>query len=146
MNNPLTTAKDWITGQYNRLEDWAISTAQGVVSNAKDSINGLIGSVSKVMPNMLPTVAACLATLSYRGTQGNFATVSYPIVLTASFLDIAGIAPDKYGYPYCKNRPLSNFDGFVLCQNARCTISGTIIEEQAIEEFLNGGVYLDWRF
>ena len=122
----------------------AKSGARTLVDIGSQALGGLISAVNEVMPNMLPTVAACLATLSYRGSQGNFATVSYPVVLTATFLDISGTNPRKFGYPCCKSRPIGDLDGFCLVQHAQFHISGTVIEEEALETMFNSGVILDW--
>ena len=129
----ISWAKDQVTG-----------FGQNLVQAGTEALGNLISGVNKVMPSMLPTITACLATLSYRGSQGNFASVSYPIVLTASFLDISGIAPDKFGYPYCKSRPPEDLTGFALAKNSRFHISGTMPEEEALEAFFDRGVILDW--
>ena len=138
----------WTGEKIDQGWTWAKEQAKGaaqtLVSDGKDALTALLSGVSEVMPSMLPTITACLATLSYRGSQGNFASVSYPIVLTASFLDISGIAPDKFGYPYCKSRPPEDLTGFALAKNARFHISGTVPEEEALEAFFDRGVILDW--
>ena len=120
------------------------SAASGILSFGETAINKILSGVNKVLPNMLPTMAACLATLSYRGSQGNFATVSYPVVLTATFLDISGTNPRKFGHPCCKSRPIMDLNGFCLTKNAQFHISGTVIEEEALETMFNAGVILDW--
>lgn len=120
------------------------SAGRSLLNDGADALVDLLSAVNDVMPNMLPTMAACLATLSYRGSQGNFATVSYPVVLTATFLDISGTNPRKFGYPCCKSRPIGDLDGFCLVQHAQFHISGTVIEEEALEAMFNAGVILDW--
>lgn len=144
----IETGLNWAGEKLEKPLAWAgeqvKAGARTLLNEGGDALVSLISAVNKVMPNMLPTVAACLATLSYRGSQGNFATVSYPVVLTATFLDISGANPRKFGYPCCKSRPIGDLTGFCLTQHAQFHISGTVIEEEALEALFNSGVILDW--
>ena len=144
----IETGLNWAGEKIDTGLKWAgeqVKTgARTLLNEGSDALVSLISAVNEVMPNMLPTVAACLATLSYRGSQGNFASISYPVVLTATFLDISGTNPRKFGYPCCKSRPIEDLSGFCLTQHAQFHISGTVIEEEALEALFNAGVILDW--
>lgn len=133
----LASAGDWAGGLAQQGASW-------VASKAKTAVTGLVNSVNKIMPNMLPTATAALAEMSFRGSQGNFATTVYPIVLKCEFLRTADPLPERYGYPCNEFRALGGVSGFVLCKDAQVKISGTIDEEEAVEQFLNNGCYLDW--
>lgn len=133
----LANAGDWAGGLAQQGASW-------VADKAKMAVTGLVNSVNKVMPNMLPTATAALAEMSFRGSQGNFATTVYPIVLKCEFLRTADPLPERYGFPCNEFRALGGVSGFVLCKDAQVKISGTIDEEEAIEQFLNNGCYLDW--
>lgn len=133
----LTNAGDWAGGIAQQGAAW-------VADKAKMAVTGLVNSVNKIMPNMLPTATAALAEMSFRGSQGNFATTVYPIVLKCEFLRTADPLPERYGYPCNEFRALGGVSGFVLCKDAQVKISGTIDEEEAVEQFLNNGVFLDW--
>lgn len=137
-----------LKGVTSDLLDWAGDLTQRAISKvggyAKEGLTSLATSVNRVSPNMLPTATAALAEMSYRGSQGNFATTVYPIVLKCEFLRTADPLPERYGFPCNEFRALGGVSGFVLCKDAQVKISGTIDEEEAIEQFLNNGCYLDW--
>ena len=133
----LANAGDWAGGLAQQGTSW-------VADKAKMAVTGLVNSVNKIMPNMLPTATAALAEMSFRGSQGNFATTVYPIVLKCEFLRTADPLPERYGYPCNEFRALGGVSGFVLCKDAQVKISGTIDEEEAVEQFLNNGCFLDW--
>lgn len=137
IKNTLSSMGDWAGGLFQQGSSW-------IANKAKTAVTGLVNSVNKVMPNMLPTATAALAEMSFRGSQGNFATTVYPIVLKCEFLRTADPRPERYGYPCNEFRALGSVDGFVLCKDAQVKISGTIDEEEAIEQFLNNGCFLDW--
>lgn len=137
------------------ISDFLESTRQGVVEGIKTmavdtldfgrrALGNLVAGVNRTLPNMLPTATATLAELSYRGSQGSFASIVAPITLTFKYIDIAGTSPSKFGYPACKSRPPSTLSGFCLTQNAAFEISGTIDEQKALEDLFNSGVYLEW--
>ena len=137
-----------VKGIASDVLDWAGDITQKAIRKiggyAKEGVTELVSSVNAVSPNMLPTATAALAEMSFRGSQGNFATTVYPIVLKCEFLRIAEPRPERYGYPCNEFRALGSVNGFVLCKDAQIKISGTIDEEEIVEKFLNQGVYLDW--
>ena len=120
------------------------------VDSLKDSASGalsdIVNGVSRVINKALPAAIAASASLQYRGTQGNFLAYldSNPILLQARFFSIPADNSDKIGFPsYAANTLLSGLSGFVLCENAVIEISGTVSEEQAIEDLLNAGVFIE---
>lgn len=130
------------------IKDWAVDivlqAGRWVASKAKGAVQEYVGTVNQVMPNMLPTATAAMAELSFRGSQGNFATTTYPIVLKAEFLRVADPIPARYGYPTNEFLGLGGLSGFCLVKDAKFSISGTVDEEVALEEFFNNGAFLDW--
>lgn len=148
LRSAVAGAGEWASGVGADIGSWASGIAQQgaswIAGKAKDAIGGLISSVNKVMPNMLPTATAALAEVQFRGSQGNFATTLYPIVLKCEFLRTSDPLPERYGYPCNEFRALGGVSGFVLCKDAQVRISGTIDEEEVIEAFLNQGAFMDW--
>lgn len=111
---------------------------------AGDALQQIVQGVGRVVNKALPAAIAASASLQYRGSQGSFISFTDPIQLESRFMQIAGDNSDKIGYPcHAANTLLSNLSGFVLCENAVIEISGSITEEQAIEDFLNAGIFIE---
>lgn len=108
-------------------------------------LSSLVDGVNKIMPNMLPTITASLATLQFRGSQGDFSSLSYPIVIRGEFHQIAQQVPAFYGSPLCDYRAIGSMSGFILTKNANLKISGPMQEQTALESLYDAGVRLDDR-
>ena len=147
-NEFLTGAMEWagdiVGSAAGKLWEWTKETAAPIVQEARKDFSWILNAAGEVLPNMLPTATAALAELQFRGSQGNFSTTLYPIVLKCEFLRTSDPLPERYGYPCNEFRALGGVSGFVLCKDAQVKISGTIDEELAIEAFLNQGAFIDW--
>ena len=128
---------EWAGGLIRQAVSWTAGKAKGAALE-------LVETGNKYMPNMLPSATAALAELNFRGSQGNFVSTIYPVVLKCEFFRTATPLPQRYGYPCNEFKALGGLNGFVLCKDAQVNISGTIDEEEVIEAFLNNGVFLDW--
>lgn len=55
------------------------------------------------------------------------------------------VDPDvaQHGTPLCAVRQLSTLSGYVLCENAEISLSGTREESEAVMAYLNGGFYYE---
>ena len=137
-------ARNRLTEAWTDVKEWAGGKARQAANAAGAAVKNVVQGVNNVAPNMLPTATATLAELSFRGTQGSFASLTRDIVLVEKFFNITGRSPSKFGYPACKSRPIMYLDGFCMTQNAMFEISGTVDEEQALEELFNKGVIIDW--
>lgn len=148
IKNTLANVKAGIAGTasstWEKVTESAKSIGRRIVDTAGESVKKVVSGVNNIAPNMLPTATATLAELSFRGNQSSFSALLRPIRLVSKTLPIAGSNARKFGYPACKSRPPQNLTGFCLTQNAMFEISGTIEEEQALEELFNKGVILDW--
>lgn len=124
----------------------ALVNVEPLQDKARAAIGDIVNGVMRVVNKALPTAIAATAALQYRGTQGSF--LSYlqdnNIKLMCKFFQIGADNSDLIGYPTnAANSLLSNYSGFVLCENAVIEISGTVIEEEAIEDMLNAGVFME---
>lgn len=124
----------------------ALVNVEPLQDKARSAIGDIVNGVMRVVNKALPTAIAATATLQYRGTQGSF--LSYlqdnNIKLMCKFFQIGADNSDLIGYPTnAANSLLSNYSGFVLCENAVIEITGTVIEESAIEDMLNAGVFME---
>jgi len=124
----------------------ALVNVEPLQEKARAAVDDIINGVMRVANKALPAAIAASAALQYRGSQGSF--LSYlqdnNIKLMCKFFQIGADNSDLIGYPTnAANSLLSNYSGFVLCENAVIEISGTVIEEEAIEDMLNAGVFME---
>ena len=124
----------------------ALVNVEPLQDKARAAVGDIVNGVMRVVNKALPTAIAATATLQYRGSQGSF--LSYlqdnNIKLMCKLLQIGADNSDLIGYPTnAANSLLSNYSGFVLCENAVIEITGTVIEETAIEDMLNSGVFME---
>lgn len=132
--------------ETHSLSNYLADKTSELKSAARDSLSDVVNGVMRVVNKAIPAAIAATASLQYRGTQGSFLSYisSNYINLRAKFFTIAADNSDLIGYPtHAANSLLSNYSGFVLCENAVISIGGTVIEEQAIEDFLNAGVFIE---
>ena len=122
------------------------SVAADVVNGAAEALATFVEGVNKAMPSILPTATAALATLSFRGTQGNFSTISYPIVLRADFMHISGLDRENRGTPVNRRLKVGDLSGFALFQDVHLETSGNMTQAscEALERLLMSGIYLEW--
>lgn len=124
----------------------ALVNVEPLQEKARAAVDDIINGVMRVANKALPAAIAASAALQYRGSQGSF--LSYlqdnNIKLMCKFFQIGADNSDLIGYPTnSANSLLSNYSGFVLCENAVIEITGTVIEEEAIEDMLNAGVFME---
>lgn len=112
-------------------------------NSARDGLSDIVDGVLQVANKALPAALAACASVQFRGTQGSFMAFVTPIRLTARFISISDDRSDFIGYPCERVIALGQLSGFTLCENATISISGTVIEEEAIEDLLNKGVFIE---
>lgn len=129
------------------VQEKIAQSAAALVEQGKTALVGVIDGVNRIMPSLLPTAAAAMATLSFRGSQGNFATTQYGISLRADVLYITGANDLEIGRPLYRRVPISDLSGFALFKDFHTEISGnmTMAEADAIVELMEKGVFLDWE-
>lgn len=93
---------------------------------------GIGNTLTTAVPNVsIQNNYGCIAAIQQ---QGQFENV---------FRKIVDRDLERFGLPLCQIKQLSELSGYCLCQNAHITISGTAAEQEQIENYLNGGVYLE---
>lgn len=121
----------------------ALVNVEPLQEKARAALGDIIGGVLQVANKALPAALAACASVQFRGTQGSFMAFVTPIRLTARFISISDDRSDFIGYPCERVVALGQLAGFTLCENATISISGTVIEEEAIEDLLNKGVFIE---
>lgn len=121
----------------------ALVNVEPLQEKARSALGDIIGGVLQVANKALPAALAACASVQFRGTQGSFLAFITNIRFTARFISISDDRSDFIGYPCERVVALGQLAGFTLCENATISISGTVIEEEAIEDLLNKGVYIE---
>ena len=129
--------------ETHEVSDYISTKAQELKSTARDSLTDIVGGVMQVVNKAMPAALAACASVQFRGTQGSFLAFITNIRLTARFISISDDRSDFIGYPCERVVALGQLAGFTLCENATISISGTVIEEEAIEDLLNKGVFIE---
>lgn len=123
--------------------DDALVNIEPLQQKARSAVGDIIDGVLQVANKALPAALAACASVQFRGTQGSFMAFITRIRLTARFISISDDKSDFIGYPCERVVALGQLAGFTLCENATISISGTVIEEEAIEDLLNKGVFIE---
>ena len=121
----------------------ALVNVEPLQEKARSALGDIIGGVLQVANKALPAALAACASVQFRGTQGSFLAFITNIRFTARFISISDDRSDFIGYPCERVVALGQLEGFTLCENATISISGTVIEEEAIEDLLNKGVFIE---
>lgn len=121
----------------------ALVNVEPLKNSAREALTDIVGGVMQVVNKALPAALAACASVQFRGTQGSFMAFVTPIRLTTRFISISDDRSDFIGYPCERVIALGQLAGFTLCENATISISGTVIEEEAIEDLLNKGVFIE---
>lgn len=121
----------------------ALVNVEPLQEKARSALGDIIGGVLQVANKALPAALAACASVQFRGTQGSFLAFITNIRFTARFISISDDRSDFIGYPCERVVALGQLAGFTLCENATISISGTVIEEEAIEDLLNKGVFIE---
>lgn len=121
----------------------ALVNVEPLQEKARAALGDIIGGVLQVANKALPAALAACASVQFRGTQGSFLAFITNIRFTARFISISDDRSDFIGYPCERVVALGQLAGFTLCENATISISGTVIEEEAIEDLLNKGVFIE---
>lgn len=142
-DNPVDIMGDMKTSTSNLVNSIEVK-ADSLIDKSKDALGSVLSSVGKVVDKYAPSILAGMAGVQFRGTQGSFQSYTVPVRLSFRYFSITTDRGDEIGRPTLGYYTLSDLSGFVLCENARVPLNNAFQSEQiAIEEFLNGGVYLE---
>lgn len=126
----------------------AIVTGTNILAdNYRANYNGVLSKVGSVMGEALNGVGdiakALGASLDSIGGGGGFINLNEGIALYSQ--ELVPADEDNYhnGRPLCQFRTLDTLGGFALVQNGDIPISGTREEHDAIESYLESGVFYE---
>lgn len=117
----------------------AVSTALSAFDNA---LGGNLGITSSQLSQISSAVANSQAQISTIGSNGSLAGLG-PAKFEAVFYHPVDENLAHYGRPLCKTKTLNTLSGFILCNSAEISTAATRLENQMIQDYLNGGFYYE---
>lgn len=125
------------------MKETAQNTAENLIDRGKAAVSDILSSVGKVVDKYAPSLLAGMAGAQFRGTQGSFQSYNIPIRLSYRYMPVSPSRNDEIGRPYHAYRDMNTVTGFVLCENAKVPLTVSLTEQTAVEEFLNGGIFIE---
>ena len=111
----------------------------GVGSLLTGNIGGMIGGAVSAIDAMTPDPDVKFKT----GAIG-LCFANRDIRFTCTYFETAELNTKRLGRPVCAERTLSDFNGFVKCNNGSVELENAFFDEISIvNNFLNGGVYIE---
>lgn len=114
----------------------ASSAINAAFSFATHNILGGVSAIESGISSIAPTVETS-------GGSGGTMVGSNVIALRAIFANQPNRDYEHFGYPVCKKISLSNLSGFLQCENADVSCSATENGKAVINNFLNGGIFIE---
>ena len=135
---------DAFNGAIDSARNYVAEKTESLMDKGKNALNDVLSSVGKVVDKYAPSMIAGMAGVQYRGTQGSFESYTIPIRLAFRYFAVTTAdRASEIGRPAQAYYTLSSLTGFVLCENARVPLAAFQSEQIAVEEFLNGGIYIE---
>ena len=131
-----------VGGAVTSLGGFALSAATGNAMGAMASAAGFLTSASSI------ALSANKRATSIKGSVGGrTATDIKKAFLTGFYMDTEDVTNANYiskmGRPVAVTHAINSHSGFVLCDNASVNISGTSIEKDRVNSYLNSGFYYE---
>lgn len=112
------------------------SAINAAFSFATHNILGGASAIESGISSIAPTVETS-------GGSGGTMVGSNVIALRAIFANQPNRDYEHFGYPVCKKISLSGLSGFLQCENADVICSATENGKEVINNFLNGGMFIE---
>lgn len=119
-------------------------SVQGGLSESSSPFLAKIGTARDTALNAVGSIVSAMgASLDSLGSGGGFINLNEGLALYSQ--ELVPADEDNYhnGRPLCQYRTLASLGGFALVQNGDIPISGTREEHDAIEGFLESGVFYE---
>ena len=135
-----------------------INATTGLIGSATDTViaGGLLnpagfvsGVISTIGSGVSLAVAANKREISTKGGMGGRATIAQGIDVTVLCFSVDTEDPDDASYIAAWGRPvgithtISNHSGFVKCDSASCSMAGSALEKERVNEYLNLGFFYE---
>ena len=137
---------NFISGAKESVSSTITAVKEGVgaaVDSGRSALNTIVDAVPAVANAAISTATAALAKAQYSGTTGNFESALENIVLTLSYYNVSADNSVNIGSPCRKTLTLSSLHGFCKCEGAKVLLDCTEYEQQAVEELLNRGIFIE---
>lgn len=107
-----------------------------VTANPSGLCSNLADGITSALDFIMPKAEGSASVGSFTEFLENWTLVAY-------YKNLTETQPNIYGEPLCKDKILSDLNGYCICSNSHIEISGTKTESETIEGILNGGFYID---
>ena len=131
------------TGIFSMAKD-VVNTVRGMLPGQKDTSDSNTDSIVNKGNMVADALAVGTTHLSQIGSNGSLAQFQFPFILLTKHKDVADDDNTDFGRPYCKVKILSDVSpGYVQTINAHISITGFAAEAQSLNQYLDGGVYIE---
>lgn len=127
---PLSVTASNVPGAALQL---AGAVGSAFAGDALGAASGVIGAAQTQAPKV--------STIG--GQSGFHPIMEQNIILASTFWEVVDEDLASHGRPLCQPRQLSTLSGYILCENAEISTSGTRAENEEIMNYLNGGFYYE---
>ena len=137
--------KDYLGEVKNQL-DIQTGTAgalASIVMGGAGAAGGIANSVQSIGSMAFDAVRYRYPTVSGGGVNGSFLGLHSTSYLQARFYEVVNQNNTELGRPLYQTKTLSTLSGFTVCSGADVAISGTADEASKINDYLNGGFFLE---
>lgn len=138
--DPLQAQLSYETGMNNVIATGVGSgLSPSTASNLLKAQNALQETYVDAIKNKFP---GCVS----KGVPGSFLNLmdsTYGTYLLAQFYSVVDENIAEFGRPLCKLKQINTLSGFILCENADASITGTQEEAQQINAYLNSGFFYE---
>jgi hypothetical protein len=120
-----------------------VEKGKNFISNLRTGNTGAIASGGKAAASkILSSALAAKATAEITGQQGSFTLYdTQTLTLSGRFLPLVPEDLQHRGRPLCQLRRINMLSGFLMCADADVIIPCTEREKQAIQSYLQSGLY-----
>ena len=108
----------------------------GVASAFTKNIGGAISGIASAAESLIPQQESI-------SQNGNLAKYEKEPYLHYYFYSIADEAPHLNGRPLMQDKVLSSLSGYIKTENAHFEMAKLLPENEKIESYMNGGIYLE---
>lgn len=150
VNCPIAQTSTNTTGTLTSIGGTAGGIAGAVVSGISGNVPGaVIGSMGALFSAANTALSYCQRGMSIRGGVNGRSMI--PLGSEFVLMEFAQDTEDpddasyiaRWGRPVALTHAISNHSGYVQCDNASVSISGTALEKDRVNSYLNGGFFYE---
>ena len=142
-NQPLQAAGNVLGGITGIGMGIGTAAVGAVTGNLLSAFSGASAIQSSVVNAAIGTTQALSPTLQTSNTNGSLSALQFKPELRARFRLVVDENIEEFGRPYCKKSKLNLLPGYIKCMGADVKSTATQIENDTINNYLNGGFFYE---